>query len=61
MATCILADIDRRFRGAYCFPIQGDRMMEARSPSETSVNIYQTVPRNFSGDKILWVVTEYVK
>jgi hypothetical protein len=46
-APCILVEVYRRFRDAYCLHHQGDEyMIEAASTSETSVNFYQTTRRN---------------
>jgi hypothetical protein len=47
-APCTLADIDRRFRGAYCLHRQGDLIA-----SETSVNIHQATRRNNPEDSHL--------
>jgi hypothetical protein len=51
---CRLADVHRRFRGAYCLHHQGDErlMMEAVSSSETLVNIYQTTWYNIPEEGI---------
>jgi hypothetical protein len=42
-----LVEVYRRFRGVCCLHHRGNAiMMEAASPSETSVNFYQTTRRN---------------
>jgi hypothetical protein len=46
IAQCSLAEVDRRFRRAYCLHHQGDRS------SETSVSFYQTARCNNSKDGI---------
>jgi hypothetical protein len=46
--TCSQADVDRRFRGAYC--LHQALMMEAVCTSETSVKIYFTIPQYIPED-----------
>jgi hypothetical protein len=47
---CSIVEVDRRFRGTYCFHHQGDEyfrlMMEAVRTSEMSVNFYETARHN---------------
>jgi hypothetical protein len=45
---CSQADVDRRFRGAYC--LHQALMMEAVCTSEMSVSIYFTIPQYFPED-----------
>jgi hypothetical protein len=40
-APCNIAEIDKRFRGAYCLHHQGAVMMEVENISETPVKVYQ--------------------
>jgi hypothetical protein len=55
VAPCSLAEIDRRFRGAYCLHHQ-DLIMEAVSTSETLISFYETARRNIQEDRYLNLV-----
>jgi hypothetical protein len=53
VAPCSLLEIDRRFRGAYCFHHQGDKialMIEAVNTSKTLANLYETTRCNIPED-----------
>jgi hypothetical protein len=57
VALCSLVKYFRRFRGACCLHHQGNKsLMEAASTCETSVNFYQTTPRNNPEDSHLKVI-----
>jgi hypothetical protein len=54
VAPCSHVEVDRRFRGAYCVHHQGDLMMEAVGPSETSINFNVTTWRYIPEDSTLY-------